>query len=86
MGPKLRYPAVYMHVHIHALFLHPCVSAFGRGACSHVALLICVTVFLRGHNGKVTSFTWLHNDTCIVSVGVDGAVYQWNVLVRILQS
>jgi WD40 repeat protein len=35
---------------------------------------------LKGHNGKVRSVIWSADDTRIVSCGVDGAVYEWEVL------
>lgn len=34
---------------------------------------------LRGHNGKVKSLHWNSFDTVIISAGVDGALYQWQV-------
>ncbi|CEG40053.1 WD40/YVTN repeat-like-containing domain [Plasmopara halstedii] len=34
---------------------------------------------LRGHNGKVRSLYWNSDDSTIVSTGLDGAVYLWNV-------
>uniref|UniRef100_A0A7S0VMW2 Cilia- and flagella-associated protein 57 n=1 Tax=Hemiselmis tepida TaxID=464990 RepID=A0A7S0VMW2_9CRYP len=34
---------------------------------------------LRGHNGKVRSVCWSADDTKIVSCGMDGAVYEWNL-------
>eukprot|EP00668_Euglena_longa_P029544 GGOE01036896.1.p1 GENE.GGOE01036896.1~~GGOE01036896.1.p1 ORF type:complete len:1223 (+),score=435.55 GGOE01036896.1:45-3713(+) len=40
----------------------------------------CETIgHLRGHNGKVRSLYWLSDDTRLVSVGMDGAVYDWNL-------
>ena len=35
---------------------------------------------LRGHNGKVRSIAWSADDRRIVSAGLDGAVYEWDVL------
>uniref|UniRef100_A0A061RT72 Wd repeat-containing protein 65-like n=2 Tax=Tetraselmis sp. GSL018 TaxID=582737 RepID=A0A061RT72_9CHLO len=35
---------------------------------------------LRGHNGKVRSVAWSADDRFIVSAGLDGAVYEWDVL------
>lgn len=35
---------------------------------------------LKGHNGKVKSVVWTSDDTRIVTCGVDGAVYEWDVL------
>eukprot|EP00744_Colponema_vietnamica_P001225 GILI01002055.1.p1 GENE.GILI01002055.1~~GILI01002055.1.p1 ORF type:complete len:1251 (-),score=376.19 GILI01002055.1:222-3974(-) len=34
---------------------------------------------LRGHNGKVRSLYWTQDDTGLVSAGMDGAVYSWNI-------
>jgi WD40 repeat protein len=34
---------------------------------------------LRGHNGKVRSLYWMHDDSGLVSAGMDGAVYQWDL-------
>ena len=34
---------------------------------------------LRGHNGKVRSLHWVHDDSKLVSAGVDGAVYEWTL-------
>jgi cilia- and flagella-associated protein 57 len=44
---------------------------------------VCVrdlgTVVCSGHNGKVSSMAWLANDAVLISVGVDGAVYEWSI-------
>ncbi|OWZ18454.1 WD domain-containing hypothetical protein [Phytophthora megakarya] len=34
---------------------------------------------LRGHNGKVRSIYWNADDSSIVSAGLDGAVYHWDL-------
>ncbi|TYZ58912.1 hypothetical protein PybrP1_009516 [[Pythium] brassicae (nom. inval.)] len=34
---------------------------------------------LRGHNGKVRSLFWNADDSGLVSAGMDGAVYQWEL-------
>jgi hypothetical protein len=34
---------------------------------------------LRGHNGKVMSLIWAYNDATLISVAVDGAVYEWDM-------
>lgn len=34
---------------------------------------------LRGHSGKVRTIYWTPDDTKIISAGLDGAVYEWNV-------
>ncbi|XP_063431022.1 cilia- and flagella-associated protein 57-like [Mytilus galloprovincialis] len=34
---------------------------------------------LRGHNGKVRSITFSNDDTKLVSCGMEGAVYEWNI-------
>ena len=34
---------------------------------------------LRGHNGKVKSIFWTQDDSRIVSAGMDGAVYEWQL-------
>ena len=35
---------------------------------------------LKGHNGKVKSAVWSLDDTRVVTCGIDGAVYEWEVL------
>merc|ERR1719313_1960678 len=41
----------------------------------------CETVCnLRGHNNKVRSLSWTADDTTLVSAGMDGAVYEYNIL------
>ncbi|XP_076829140.1 cilia and flagella associated protein 57 [Brachyhypopomus gauderio] len=35
---------------------------------------------LKGHNGKVQSIAWNADDSRLVSCGLDGAVYEWNML------
>jgi cilia- and flagella-associated protein 57 len=34
---------------------------------------------LQGHNGKIISVTWSNDDKYLVSAGVEGAIYQWDV-------
>ncbi|KAJ3295034.1 Cilia- and flagella-associated protein 57 [Borealophlyctis nickersoniae] len=34
---------------------------------------------LKGHQGKVRSISWSPDDTRLVTCGIDGAVYDWNV-------
>ncbi|XP_060897415.1 cilia- and flagella-associated protein 57 [Labrus mixtus] len=34
---------------------------------------------LKGHNGKVHGIEWSLDDSRLVSCGVDGAVYEWNI-------
>ncbi|KXJ18311.1 cilia- and flagella-associated protein 57 [Exaiptasia diaphana] len=34
---------------------------------------------LKGHNGKVRQVIWSQDDSKIISCGMDGAVYEWNV-------
>ena len=34
---------------------------------------------LRGHNGKVKSICWTNDDTRVISAGMDGAVYEWQL-------
>jgi len=36
-------------------------------------------VTMRGHNGKVKSLFWSQNDSQLISCGMDGAVYQWDL-------
>ncbi|XP_025110126.1 cilia- and flagella-associated protein 57-like [Pomacea canaliculata] len=38
----------------------------------------CITN-LKGHNGKVRSVVWSTNDSRLISCGMDGAVYDWDV-------
>jgi hypothetical protein len=35
---------------------------------------------LRGHNNKVRSLSWTADDSTLVSAGMDGAVYEYNIL------
>jgi len=37
---------------------------------------------LRGHNNKVRSVAWTADDSMLVSTGIDGAVYEYNVLLE----
>ena len=40
----------------------------------------CENIYnLRGHNGKVKSIYWTQDDTKLISAGMDGAVYEWQV-------
>jgi len=34
---------------------------------------------LRGHNGKVKSIYWTQDDSRVISAGMDGAVYEWQL-------
>jgi cilia- and flagella-associated protein 57 len=34
---------------------------------------------LKAHNGKVKSISWCGDDSRLVSCGVDGAVYEWDM-------
>lgn len=34
---------------------------------------------MKGHNGKVRSIHWTADDSKIVSAGMDGAIYDWNL-------
>ncbi|KAI9149781.1 hypothetical protein H9P43_009960 [Blastocladiella emersonii ATCC 22665] len=34
---------------------------------------------LKGHNGKVRSLSWSPDDARLVSAGMEGAIYEWNV-------
>jgi WD40 repeat protein len=34
---------------------------------------------LRGHSSKVRSIFWTHDDSKLVSAGMDGAVYEWKI-------
>ena len=35
---------------------------------------------LKGHNGKVKSLVWCSDDTRVVTCGIDGALYEWELL------
>lgn len=37
---------------------------------------------LKGHNGRVRSLCWSADDTRLVSCGIDGAVYEWDVATK----
>jgi WD40 repeat protein/ElaB/YqjD/DUF883 family membrane-anchored ribosome-binding protein len=34
---------------------------------------------MKGHNGKVKSIFWTHDDTRIVTSGAEGAIYEWSL-------
>eukprot|EP00795_Rhopilema_esculentum_P004667 gene4667-20951_t len=34
---------------------------------------------LKGHNGKVRCIRWTQDDSKLISCGMDGAVYEWNI-------
>ncbi|KAL3688584.1 hypothetical protein R1sor_014893 [Riccia sorocarpa] len=34
---------------------------------------------LRGHNGKVRSIWWSPDDTFMITAGIDGAIYEWQI-------
>jgi|JI9StandDraft_1071089.scaffolds.fasta_scaffold05631_6 WD40 repeat protein len=34
----------------------------------------------KGHSGKVTGLSFQHNDSILYSCGIDGIVYEWNLL------
>lgn len=34
---------------------------------------------MKGHNGKVRSLCWSHDDMRLVSCGLDGAIYEWSI-------
>ncbi|KAI4457029.1 cilia- and flagella-associated protein 57 [Holotrichia oblita] len=34
---------------------------------------------LKGHNGRVTGISWMHDDYKMVSCGTEGAVYEWQI-------
>ncbi|XP_022907952.2 cilia- and flagella-associated protein 57 [Onthophagus taurus] len=34
---------------------------------------------LKGHNGRVTGFSWVHDDYKLCSCGAEGAVYEWQI-------
>ncbi|CAJ1051853.1 cilia- and flagella-associated protein 57 isoform X1 [Xyrichtys novacula] len=38
-----------------------------------------IIINLKGHNGKVHGVEWRQDDSQLVSCGVDGAVYEWNI-------
>ncbi|KAE8609814.1 hypothetical protein XENTR_v10011917 [Xenopus tropicalis] len=51
----------------------------------NVIHIYCTATFenitnLKGHNGKVRSVAWSSDDSKLVSCGLDGAVYEWNIL------
>jgi len=51
----------------------------------NVVMIYSTTTFdnvsnLKGHNGKVKSVVWSSDDMRIATCGVDGAVYEWEVL------
>ncbi|XP_043941309.1 cilia- and flagella-associated protein 57 [Protopterus annectens] len=35
---------------------------------------------MKGHNGKIRAIVWTGDDSRLISCGMDGAVYEWNVL------
>ena len=38
------------------------------------------TINLKGHNGKVRQVLWNNEDTKLISCGMDGAVYEWDIV------
>ncbi|CAK0790838.1 unnamed protein product, partial [Prorocentrum cordatum] len=52
---------------------HPTIQVYKTYTCELVETL-------RGHNNKVRSIAWTADDSTIVSTGVDGAVYEYNLL------
>ena len=48
------------------------IQVFQTYSCECIATL-------RGHNGKIKSLYWAHDDQQLLSAGLDGAVYQWNI-------
>lgn len=49
------------------------IQIYNTYTCENIGIL-------RGHNGKVRSIAWSADDRRIVSAGLDGAVYEWDVL------
>jgi len=49
------------------------IQVFKTYTCESIAQL-------RGHNNKVRSVSWTADDSMLVSTGMDGAVYEYNVL------
>ncbi|XP_031354286.1 cilia- and flagella-associated protein 57 [Photinus pyralis] len=37
---------------------------------------------LKGHNGKLLSMSWVHNDYKMTSCGNEGAVYDWDIITQ----
>lgn len=48
------------------------IQVFNTYTCDSIATM-------RGHNGKVRSLYWARDDSGIISAGMDGAVYQWDL-------
>ncbi|KDO35331.1 hypothetical protein SPRG_00180 [Saprolegnia parasitica CBS 223.65] len=48
------------------------IQVFSMNTCDLIANL-------RGHNGKVRSLYWNYDDSGVISAGMDGAVYQWDL-------
>eukprot|EP01002_Notosolenus_urceolatus_P000978 NODE_124_length_2690_cov_42.754638_g100_i0.p1 GENE.NODE_124_length_2690_cov_42.754638_g100_i0~~NODE_124_length_2690_cov_42.754638_g100_i0.p1 ORF type:complete len:876 (+),score=301.78 NODE_124_length_2690_cov_42.754638_g100_i0:62-2629(+) len=48
------------------------VDVYNSNTCERITQL-------RGHNGKVKALHWSHDDSRLISVGVDGAVFEWNI-------
>jgi len=48
------------------------IQVFNTYSCESV-------MSMRGHNGKVRSLFWSNGDSQIISAGMDGAVYQWDL-------
>ena len=55
--------------------------AVAAGPVVHVldGATLAFVVALRGHTGRVTQVTWAHNDATLLTVGADGALYEWDV-------
>ena len=56
---------------------------FAAAAGSHVNIVSTLTGIilfsLRGHTDAVTSLVWAYNDATLVSTGLDGAIFEWDV-------
>ncbi|XP_034550436.1 cilia- and flagella-associated protein 57 isoform X2 [Notolabrus celidotus] len=52
-----------------------------NGNVIHIYLVLSFEniINLKGHNGKVHGIEWSRDDSRLVSCGVDGAVYEWNI-------
>lgn len=56
----------------HLLFCTTCFQIFSTYSGENIGNC-------RGHNGKVRSIYWTPDDSGLVSSGMDGAVYEWEL-------
>jgi cilia- and flagella-associated protein 57 len=72
---KIRKAIVKIHIVNYKYF----ASVYGSAIGIHSTWSFETIGHLKGHSGKVRSICWSLDDNRIVSCGLDGNVYDWNV-------